>query len=131
LAVLLNVATTLTRGSSSSQSIDGQKDAVKLDPKKIALQNVKLDKFEWKKGGFDNVMLFSATVKNEGGFSVKDLEIECSLMSKSGTKIGSKSKTIFEIVKAGKTLKIKDFNMGLVNTQSASTSCEITDLVLL
>jgi hypothetical protein len=102
-----------------------------LSPKEKALKDVKLAKWGWEKGGFDNVMLIHATIKNEGKRDVKDFEITCIHSSKSGTEIDRNSNVVYELVKAGKSLKIQKFSMGFIHTQAASSSCEITDLVLM
>ena len=131
VAVLGNVIAILVGRSSSQATSLTQPVAAKLDPKKQALNSLKLDKLEWKKGGFDNIMLLAATIKNEGTHDVKDLEISCRHSSNSGTKIDSNTKVVFELVKAGKSLRIKDFSMGFIHSQATSTSCQITDLTLL
>ena len=100
------------------------------DPKRIALESMELTDIAWKKDGFGNVMVMNATVKNNGSSAVKDVEIECDHSSNSGTKIDSNSKVIFEVVPAGQSIKVKDFNMGFIHSQAAATSCKITDVVL-
>lgn len=130
IAVLGNVVGALV-GGSSPQSTGSTQPAAILDPKEQALNFVKLEKFEWKKGGFDSIMMLTATIKNKGTRDVKDLEIKCKHSSNSGTKIDSNTKVVFEIVKAGKSLRIKDFSMGFIHGQAASTNCQITDLILL
>jgi zinc-ribbon domain len=131
IAVLGNVVSGLV-GESAPRNAGSTPPVVpQLDPKEQALNSVRLEKFGWKKGGFDNIMMLSTTIKNEGTRDVKDIEIKCKHASNSGTKIDSNTKVIFEVVKAGKTLRIKDFSMGFIHSQAASTSCDITDLVLL
>ena len=131
IAVLGNVVSGLVGSPSSQSAGSAQPAAARIDPKEQALTSVKLEKYEWKKGGFDSIMMLTATIKNEGTRDVKDIEIKCKHASNSGTKIDSNTKVIFEIVKAGKSLRIKDFSMGFIHSQAASTSCEITDLVLI
>ena len=128
LAVLGNIIGGLSGGSSTSSSGSA---AAKIDPKTEALSAVKLDKLNWHKGGFDNVMMLNATIKNGGGRDVKDIEIECTHSSNSGTRIDSNKKIVYELVKAGKSVRIKEFNMGFIHNQAASTGCQITDLVLI
>ena len=131
IAVVGNIVGALVGGSAPRSSGSTHPAAAQLDPKEQALNSVKLEKFDWKKGGFDSIMMLSATIKNEGTRDVKDIEIKCKHASNSGTKIDSNTKVVFEIVKAGKSLRIKDFSMGFIHSQAASTSCEITDLVLI
>lgn len=103
----------------------------KLDPKDEALNAVTIEKLEWHKGGFGSVMLLSVKIKNESKWDVKDIQVECIHSANSGTRIDKNQKIIFEKIKAGKTLNIKDFNMGFIPNQASTTSCRITDLVLL
>ena len=99
------------------------------DPKRVALQNMELADITWKKDGFGSVMVLSATIKNKGASAVKDVEIDCDHSSNSGTKIDSNSKVVYEIVPAGQSIQVKDFNMGFIHSQAASTNCKITDVV--
>ncbi|MBW8891986.1 MAG: zinc ribbon domain-containing protein [Burkholderiales bacterium] len=101
------------------------------DPKAVALDSVKLEKLNWTKGGFDSVMLLTTTIKNGGARSVKDLVIECTHYSNSGTRIDSNKKTVFERIDAGKSFRLKEFGMGFIHSQASSTSCAVVDLVLL
>lgn len=117
--------------SGGSSSTDGSASAPKIDPKQEALNSVKLDKLQWHKGGFDSVMMLSATIKNDGARDVKDIEIECTHYSNSGTRIDSNKRVVFELVQVGKSVRIKDFSMGFIHNQAASTNCQITNLVLL
>ena len=129
LAIIGNVISSLTRDSSTKAS--GSAVVVKLTPKEEAMAAVTLDKWDWYKGGFDSVMFLNAKIKNTGTRDVKDIEIECTHKSNSGTRIDSNKKIIYELVKAGKTISVDKFNMGFVHNQAKSTSCEITDLVLI
>lgn len=101
------------------------------DPKTVALDALKFEKLEWTKGGFDNIMLITTTIKNTGNRPVKDLTIECTHYSNSGTRIDSNKKTIFERIDAGKSLRVKEFSMGFIHTQASKTNCAIEDVVLL
>jgi len=100
------------------------------DPKKLALADVEIKNFNWHKGGFDSVMLVDVTFLNKGTRAVKDFELTCQHFSNSDTLIDSNSRVIYEIIPAGKTKTIKNFNMGLIHSQAAKTSCKVTDLVL-
>jgi hypothetical protein len=115
-------------GSSSTSSVSAQRPP---DPKTTALDALKFEKLEWTKGGFDSIMLITTTIKNNGTRPVKDLTIECTHSSNSGTRIDSNKKTVFERIDAGKSLRLKDFSMGFIHSQASRTSCAITDAVLL
>jgi hypothetical protein len=98
------------------------------DPKETLLSNVRLD-FQWHKDGFGNVMIADFTVKNPTQFRFKDFEIKCTHSAASGTVIDSNTRTIYEIVEPKSAKVIKEMNMGFIDSQVASSSCEITDLV--
>jgi ribosomal protein L40E len=104
---------------------------VKVSPKDAAIDALKIEGFKWTAGGFGSIMLISLKFKNEGARDVKDIEVQCDSSSNSGTKIDTNKKTVFELVKAGKSVTIREFNMGFINNQAAATSCRVTDLVLL
>jgi len=112
-------------GSSGSGSVSAP------NPKDAALGGMELADIAWKKDGFGNVMVMSATIRNNGSSPVKDVAIKCDHSSNSGTQIDSNSKVIYEVVAAGQSIKVRDFNMGFVHSQAASTNCKITDVVLL
>ncbi len=108
-----------------SGSREGGNTAV--DTKQTALSQVKLD-FKWSKGGFGSVMEADFVVKNDSDYSIKDFEVTCNHFAKSGTRIDSNTRTIYEVVKAHSTKKFPNFNMGFIHSQAASSSCGITDL---
>jgi hypothetical protein len=96
-------------------------------PKSTALAQVNLD-FKARKVGFDNVLEADFTVKNSSNYDIKDLEIKCRDFAKSGTEIDSNTRTIYDVVKAHSTRKFVNFNMGLIHSQAAKSSCGISDL---
>lgn len=98
-------------------------------PTAIALAAVKLD-FEWHIGGFGNVMLADFTVTNDGARGIKDFTIRCIHSAKSGTEIDRNTKVIYDVVPAKTTKKIRDVNMGLINSQAQSSRCSVINLVL-
>jgi hypothetical protein len=97
--------------------------------KQVALYHTKLD-FIWSKGGFDKVMLADFKIKNDNEFPIKDVTITCNHAAPSGTKLGSNTQTIYEVVKAKSTKRINNFNMGFIHSQTGGSRCEVTDLVL-
>lgn len=101
-----------------------------LSPKIQALQNIKLD-FEGSKGGFGSIMMLDLKIKNSSQINVKDLVIQCEGFSNSGTNIDSNKKTLYEIVKAGESRRIKEFNMGFIHSQVQKTNCGIVDLTVI
>ena len=139
LTVCAGVFWLFASGPQKTEALNTQPDATnrvvatppKPDPKIEALNALKLENFNWHKGGFDNVMIISATLKNSSNRDVKDVEIVCTHASNSGTVIDRNKKTIFELVKAGKSVKVKEFSMGFIHSQANRSSCEIVDFVLL
>jgi len=97
---------------------------------KSVLPQVALD-LSWKRGGFETVMLADFTVNNGSDYSIKDFEITCKHYANSGTFIDSNRKTVYDIVPAHSTKKFSDFSMGFINSQVATSSCGITDLVVM
>lgn len=111
----------------SNSSVSGEPI---LSPKEQALKDLDF-KFDWSKGGFDSIMMIDMTVKNNGSKDIKDFTVECEHSSNSGTKIDSNKREVFEIIKAGETRKFKEFNMGFIHSQATSSSCGITNLVVM
>ena len=92
-----------------------------------AMRAIKLD-FKWSKSGFDNVMMADFTIINPSNYKIKDIEITCTHYAKSGTKIDSNKRTIYDVVPAKGKKIFKDFNMGFIHSQAHSSACECTDL---
>jgi hypothetical protein len=98
-------------------------------PKDIALRDAKLD-FHWAKRGFGTVMMADFKLQNPTPYRLKDFEVTCTSFGASGTEIDRNKKVIYEVIEPKSTKSLKHVNMGFVNTQAASTSCELTDLVI-
>lgn len=96
-------------------------------PKEVAMKNVELD-FSWAKEGFGNVMEANFTITNNSEHQIKDIEITCTHYAKSGTRIDSNERTIYDVVPAKSKKTIKNFNMGFIHSQAEKTGCVITDL---
>lgn len=86
--------------------------------------------YKWRKSAGGNVMQADFTILNQSDNAIKDVKITCTHYAKSGTKIDSNTRTIYEIFPAKKSKTVKDFNMGFIHSQANSTSCEIVDLEL-
>ncbi|CAI3129912.1 double zinc ribbon family protein [Acinetobacter baumannii 1598530] len=125
--VILFIIGIIAGGGEGSSSSNSTKE---LSPKEDALKNTVLD-YDWAKGGFDSVMLVDFKIKNNSKYDIKDITVECEHYSNSKTKIDSNSRVIYEIVKAGETKTVKQFNMGFIHSQAASSGCGITDLVVI
>jgi hypothetical protein len=130
IALLQNIFLQSTPSTSSTNS-PSIAETPKLTPKEEAMQSVKLENWTWHTGGFDTVMMLNAKIVNKGSRDVKDIEIQCTHFAGSDTVIDKSKKIVYELLKAGKSVSIKDFSMGFVHSQAKSTSCRITDLVLM
>lgn len=132
LLIIIVLGFFLSKCSPDSKSPSSSSSPVQsaTDIKQQQIYQVTIKKLNWSKGGFDNVMMVNATFENKGTVDVKDLELTCEHYSNSGTKIDSNSRVIYEVVKAGKSKSIRNFNMGFIHSQAASTNCRITDLAV-
>lgn len=99
----------------------------KVDPVEVALNQVSLE-FNWEKAGFDNIMKGDFTVINDSAYKIKDIEIKCIHFGKSGSRIDSNTRTIFDVVEKESSKTFKDFSMGMIHSQAEKSSCEIIDL---
>ncbi|GMO40837.1 hypothetical protein [Bradyrhizobium sp. TM233] len=93
------------------------------------LLSVKISKFSWQKGGFDNVMLATLTIENTNDFAVKDVDVRCEHTANSGTLIDANTRTIYEAIKPKSSKTVRGFNMGFINTQASRSSCHVTGFV--
>lgn len=107
----------------------GQK-SVEHTPKQVAIWKTKIEKYSWSKGGFETVLLLDITLQNRGDRDVKDVEVSCDHIAKSGTKIGKSVGIIHEVFEAQKSRRIKQFSMGFLDQQVGSIRCEVTGLML-
>lgn len=105
-----------------SRPTEAPEDAARAILKKVTL------KFDWRKGGFGNIMLIDATIKNENAFDVKDLSISCEGRGASGTLITRTEQVIYQTVKSKSSRTIKNINLGFMDPQTATASCSIDDL---
>jgi len=89
---------------------------------------VRIKNFSWSTGSFGSIMEASFTIKNELPISIKDVEITCKHSSPSGTYIDSNSRTIYEIIKAGRTRTFDKVNMGFIHSQASRSSCKVVGM---
>ncbi len=94
------------------------------------IDNQEVKSFTWHLGGFNTVMLINAKINNKSSVAVKDLTLECQTFSKSGTLLSRTSKVIYELIPAGKSIRVKEFSMGFVNSQSSKAYCKVADLAI-
>src|SRR5215218_4144276 len=89
------------------------------------LEGIKIEKFSWKKGGFDNVMIATFKFRNDNDFAIKDIEVTCRHAAESGTYIDRNTRTIYQIVKAKSSRVVAEFSMGFVHSQAARSGCTV------
>lgn len=90
---------------------------------------LELENFNWEKGGFGSVQLVRFTVRNSAPFDIKDFELTCVHQGGSGTDMDRNVRVVYERVPANGTKRVGEMNMGLINSQVATSHCEITDAV--
>ncbi len=127
ILVLIIVIGIIWNNKTSSSPSDA-KTSEAADAKQLLLKQVKLE-YTWSKGEFGTFMTANFTIKNPTGIAFKDVEITCKHRAPSGTEIDSNTRTIYEVVGANSTKKIRSFDMGLIHSQATTSSCGITDLV--
>jgi hypothetical protein len=88
---------------------------------------LKLD-FTW--GARNSIMIANFTITNSSTVTVKDIEIRCTHSGPSGTEIDSNTRTIYEIIPAKGKKRVREFNMGFIHSQAASSGCAIRDFVI-
>ena len=96
---------------------------------KTAVIDVLKFKYTWSSDGM--IMSLNYKIENPTDRPFKDFEITCNHFGPSGTKIDSNTRTVYEIVKAHGKKAANRFNMGFIHSQATSSSCKVTDLVLL
>jgi hypothetical protein len=103
-------------------------DSPSLDSKQNVIRDIKL-KYTWSTDGV--IMKGNFKIDNPTDHAFKDFEITCDHYAPSGTKIDSNTRTIYETVKAKGKKSVNNFNMGFINSQASSSSCHVTNLVLI
>jgi hypothetical protein len=79
----------------------------------------------WSLSGFKNVGIVNVTIENANDFAVKDVGIRCYFSGKSGTQLSSNNHTIFDTIPAKAKKAFKEVNVGLIDSQSATASCNV------
>ncbi len=108
----------------NNSSGDGSGGQPAVSPSKPALSQVTL-KYSWYKVADGMIMHAYFTIKNEGNQDLKDFVITCQHFAHSGTPIDSNTRTIYEVVRSHSVRTFRDFDMGFIHSQAASTACSI------
>lgn len=116
-------------GGTTTSGVASAPEAPRPDTKESILEAIELD-FKWQLGGFDTNMMVDFTITNNSAHTIKDIEVRCRHFAKSGTEIDSNRRTIYELFPKGQKKRVPDFNMGFIHSQAASSSCAITDFVV-
>lgn len=90
-------------------------------------QGMHVEKIRWRKSGFGNVMVVDFTLRNDSLSRLKDFRITCDSQGNSGTDMDSNTRILYEVVEARKTKTFRNVNMGLINSQVATTSCRVDE----
>lgn len=106
--------------SQAQEEAAARRERMRDDPEEF----VELENINWSQNF--SVMKLSVTIKNNSEFDLKDFVIDCEHSGPSGTVMDSNRREIFEIVEAGKERRIRDFNMGFINSQATTTACIVT-----
>tara|TARA_R110001599_G_scaffold33832_3_gene108814 strand:- start:7435 stop:7977 length:543 start_codon:yes stop_codon:yes gene_type:complete len=114
-------------GTSAGSTTAGTSAPSRADRERIAIQNLKLD-YTWEKYANDALMRANFTFTNGNDFPIKDIEVRCNHVAKSGTKIDSNTRTIYETIGPGETKQFKNFEMGFIHDQVDKTGCAVKSL---
>jgi hypothetical protein len=79
----------------------------------------------WKKGGFDSIGLMSFTLSNGNDYQVKDVAIVCTFYGNSGTELGFRTHTLYEIIRPADRRSFSGVNIGFIPSQSSKGGCEV------
>jgi hypothetical protein len=88
-------------------------------------ERLSLSNQSWKTGGFDSIGLMTFTVSNDNPYPIKDFQISCSFYGNSGTMLGARTHTVYEVVKAKAKRTFSAVNIGFIPSQSARGGCSI------
>lgn len=118
--------------------INSSNDALRKKPIPTSAKNTKSEiasklelDFSWRKEGFGSVMEADFKIVNNSEEDIKDIEMQCNHYAKSGTKIDSNSRIIYEVIRANSKRSFKNFSMGFIHDQAGSSSCHINDFSLI
>jgi multidrug efflux pump subunit AcrA (membrane-fusion protein) len=100
-------------------------EAARIKAEGTPMENAELVFHGWKIGGFGVIFLGDFSIKNKGVYPIKDFDIRCTVSAASGTELGTVRATAYEMVKPRSTMRLKELNMGVMNSQATKANCEI------
>lgn len=86
---------------------------------------VLIEKQSWEKGGFGSVAIASLSLKNLNDYPVKDISLRCEYSGESGTVLNTHLETVFRVIPPKKTIRVRDMNIGFINSQAARGGCSV------
>lgn len=112
-------------GPRITSSISAPAANINADAERQAqLASVRVDVIRWTKGGFGTVALTDLRIKNGRDAPIRDIAISCQFFAPSGTMVGNTTQTVYRSVAAGKTISVKDLNLGFVHSQAIKMACQ-------
>jgi hypothetical protein len=75
---------------------------------------------------FGTVLMLSAVVKNTAPIAIRDPQITCILIAESGKVLGSVSEKITQVIPHGRSVRLKNANMGFADNRWRRLSCSVT-----
>ena len=101
-----------------------------LDQQAQAMAALQMTDVSWHKGGWNEMTMLDATVKNSGKHDVKDIRVVCGHLPGNDTPAAGKAATIYGPFVAGKSKSIRNFDMGPFREHPEATNCSIVGATL-
>lgn len=123
LAILGNTTKDEMRAPERYAATASQSPPPPAEPRPVA--RIKLAKSNWSREGFGNVAQFNFWIENGNDYAVRDVTVECDFHGSSGTRLHSKTETLFHNFPAKKTTHIPKINLGFIDQQVKTAGCEV------
>lgn len=118
---------------SKSKEVEKEKPIYNLtDEEEIAkdpTSYLKLTHKSWSLDGFGVVSIQNFDIENTSKIDMKDVSIKFTYFSESKTILSTSTEVVYKTIKAKSKIKVRNFNAGFVNQQTASCQLEIVDAV--
>jgi hypothetical protein len=102
-----------------------EKEEIAKDPKSY----LKLTHKSWRLDGFGIISMQNFDIENTSSIDMKDVSIKFTYYSESGTVLSESINVVYKNIKAKSKIKVREFNAGFVNQQTASCQLQIVDAV--
>lgn len=100
----------------------------KPSPSEI-MDNMQLSTVGWGKDKHGMFMVLTGSVTNNNNVAVKDPEIVCTNLSKSGTDLGNTSKKIYEVIAPKSSFNFTELQLGMIHSETASVACHLRSVI--